>query len=254
MAEVHLVVPCFQESARIGVFLPGLCRAMADLGGVSILVVEDGSDVAEVARMQSIIESFRGEFPCLLPLHVLPENRGKGGAVYAGWAAAQQAEWLGFVDADGSCSAEEVARLIRLARSRSAESPTTAFFASRIKMLGRRVQRLLKRHLLGRVYATLVSEMLRVPVYDSQCGLKLLPRQAFERVAAHLVVTGFAFDVELMVALLDSGCRIEEVPIDWQEVAGGKVSLLRDSWRMARDVARIRARRERWRLNSNELP
>ena len=103
-----------------------------------------------------------------------------------------------------------------------------------------------QRHLLGRVYATLVSELLAVPVYDSQCGLKLVPRAAFERVADRLEVRGFAFDVELMVALLDTGCAIQEVPIDWHEVPGGKVSLLRDSWRMARDVWRIRARRAVW--------
>ncbi len=238
--SVHLVVPCYRESARIGGFLPGLCREMTALGGVRVLVVEDGSDADEVARMQRIVNELRAEFPCLLPLKLLPDNVGKGGAVYAGWREHGGAEWLAFVDADGSCSASEVARLLGLRQQGKAQ------FASRIKILGRRVERLLKRHLLGRVYATLVSEMLEVPVYDSQCGLKLVPRVAFERISSRLEVTGFAFDVELMVALLDTGCDIQEVPIDWHEVPGGKVSLLRDSWRMARDVWRIRARRAIW--------
>ena len=239
--SVHLVVPCFRESARIGSFLPGLCREMAALGGVRVMVVEDGSDADEVARMQRIVNDLRAEFPCLLPLKSLPENVGKGGAVYAGWREHGGAEWLAFVDADGACPAAEVVRLLHLAKS------GTALFASRIKMLGHRVDRLLKRHLLGRVYATLVSELLDVPVYDSQCGLKLVPRTAFERIADRLKITGFAFDVELMVALLDTGCEIKEVPIDWQETPGGKVSLLRDSWRMARDVWRVRKRRAVWR-------
>lgn len=235
--NVHLVVPCFRESGRIGAFLPDLCREMAQISGVRVLVVEDGSDAEEVTRMQEIVEALRAEFPCLLPLKSLPENLGKGGAVYAGWREHGGAHWLAFVDADGSCSAAEVARLMKM---RTAEA---ALFASRIKILGRRVQRLLKRHLLGRVYATLVSEMLNVPVYDSQCGLKLLPRAAFEKISDRLVVGGFAFDVELMVALLDTGCPIHEVPIDWHEVPGGKVNLLRDSWRMALDVWHIRRRR-----------
>lgn len=117
-------------------------------------------------------------------------------------------------------------------------------------MLGRHVDRLLKRHLLGRVYATLVSELLQVPVYDSQCGLKMVPRAAFEKVADRLVVKDFAFDVELMVALLDTDCEISEVPIDWHETPGGKVNLLKDSWRMAGDVWRIRQRRGIWRGRS----
>lgn len=238
--SVHLVVPCFRESARIGSFLPDLCREMTALGAVRVLVVEDGSDAGEAERMQRIVDNLRAEFSCLLPLKSLPENLGKGGAVYAGWREHGGAEWLAFVDADGACPVAEVARLVGMTNARP------ALFASRIKMLGRRVDRLLKRHLLGRVYATLVSEMLDVPVYDSQCGLKLVPRSAFERIADRLEVTGFAFDVELMVALLDTGCAIHEVPIDWHEVPGGKVDLLRDSWRMARDVWHIRARRDIW--------
>lgn len=241
-ARIHLVIPCFRESGRIGHFLPDLCQAMAGCGGVQILLVEDGSGQEETQRMQEIVEGLRGKFSCLLPLLTLPENVGKGGAVYAGWREHQGAEWLAFVDADGSCSASEVARLVEMTRTTS-----SAIFASRIKMLGRQVDRLLKRHLLGRVYATLVSELLQVPVYDSQCGLKLVPRAAFEKVADRLEVKDFAFDVELMVALLDTGCQIREVPIDWHETPGGKVNLLRDSWRMARDVWRIRARRSIWR-------
>lgn len=233
--SVHLVVPCYRESTRIGGFLPALCQEMTKLTGVRVLVVEDGSDSQEAERMRRIVDGLRTEFSCLLPLKTLPENLGKGGAVYAGWHEHGGAEWLAFVDADGSCTASEVARLLSLRQQ------GTALFASRIKILGRRVERLLKRHLLGRVYATLVSELLAVPVYDSQCGLKLVPRAAFERIADRLQVKGFAFDVELMVALLKAGCAIDEVPIDWHEVPGGKVDLLRDSWRMALDVCRIRS-------------
>ncbi len=245
--SVHLVVPCYRESARIGAFLPELCFEITKFGAVRVLVVEDGSDADEAERMRRIVDDLRVVHPCLLPLKSLPENLGKGGAVYAGWREHGGAEWLAFVDADGACPAAEVARLVGMTNSEfRMTNARPALFASRIKMLGRRVDRLLKRHLLGRVYATLVSELLDVPVYDSQCGLKLVPRAAFERVAERLEVRGFAFDVELMVALLDTGCAIQEVPIDWHEVSGGKVSLLRDSWRMARDVWRIRTRRAVW--------
>ncbi|GEP43517.1 glycosyltransferase [Brevifollis gellanilyticus] len=247
--RIHLVVPCHTESGRIISFLPDLCREVTALGNVYVMVVEDGSGPEEAAKMQALIQRLRPQFPCLLPLKVLPQNVGKGGAVYAGWEDHQGAEWLGFVDADGSCSPAEVGRLITLAQQQNFKHPSelTAIFASRIKMLGRKVERLLKRHLLGRVYATLVSEMLRIPVYDSQCGLKLVPRVAYEKIADRLTIMRFAFDVELMVALLDSGCGIREVPIDWHETPGGKVHLVRDSWRMARDVAHIRARRAVWR-------
>ena len=241
--SVLLVIPCSHESARIGGFLPDLCREMSVLGGVAIMVVEDGSDAEEVSKMRFIIDSLRAQFTCLRSLKTLSSNLGKGGAVYAGWADHGGADWLAFVDADGACSPPEVARLIKM------RGDARAIFASRVKILGRKVTRLFKRHLLGRIYATLVSELLKVPVYDSQCGLKVVPRAAFEKISNRLQVTGFAFDVELMVALLDTGCPIQEVPIDWQEIPGGKVNLIRDSWRMARDVWQIRSRRFRSKTN-----
>lgn len=241
MSFLHLVVPCYRESARLPVFLPELCAALDRIEGASVVVVDDGSGPDEVAAAGALVDGLRPRHACLRPLLELPENAGKGGAVYAGWAAHQGETWLGFVDADGSCSAAEVARLTGLAAAEA--EPRPALFASRVKLLGRRVERLFKRHLLGRVFATLVSELLAIPVYDSQCGLKLVPRAAYEAVAARLRVHGFAFDVELLAALLDTGCPVREVPIDWFEVAGGKVRLLRDSWRMAQDVWRIRERR-----------
>lgn len=239
-ATVHLVIPCYHESARVGAFLAELCDTLTALGGITIRVVEDGSDAAEKQRMQAIIAAQRIRTPLLLETLFLPQNQGKGGAIYSAWEDEESADWLAFVDADGSCSAAEVARLIVMARE---TAPNTALFASRIKMLGTTVCRDLRRHVLGRIYATLVSELLDIPVYDSQCGLKLIPRAAYERISAHLTIRGFAFDVELMTALLDSGCAIREVPISWHETPGGKVHLLRDSWRMARDVLRIKARR-----------
>lgn len=241
--KVHLIVPCFQESLRIGGFLPELCAAMDRAGDVKVVVVEDGSGADEQAKMRDLISGWRTQFRCLQEPLLLNENLGKGGAVYTGWAEAGDADWLAFVDADGACPADEVARLIELARSRLHGGQ--ALFASRVKMLGREVKRLLKRHLLGRVYATLVSEMLDIPVYDSQCGLKLVPKVAFDRIATSLEVKGFAFDVELLVALLDSGCGVVEVPINWYEIPGGKVRIIRDSFRMAEDVWAIRKLRGR---------
>lgn len=239
--KMLLVVPCYRESGRIGSFLPDLCEEMDRLGGIRVLVVEDGSGAEEQSQMHTLLAGWRTQFACLEQPLMLAENLGKGGAVYAGWAQGTDADWLAFVDADGASPVKEVSRLVQLARTQP--RPERALFASRVMMLGRTVQRLLKRHLLGRIYATLVSEMLDIPVYDTQCGLKLVPKEAYDKVAASLKITGFAFDVDLLVALLKSGCQIEEVPIDWYEIPGGKVRLIHDSLLMARDVWAIRSQR-----------
>ena len=245
-ASVLLTIPCYRESARLPRFLAPLCEAMESLGGIAVQVVDDGSGAEEAGRMEQLVASTRGRFTCLLPLMALPENHGKGGAVHASWKQHAGQDWLGFVDADGSCAPEEVCKLIRLAREQAA--PPAALFASRLKILGQRVERSWIRHVLGRMYATLVSEMLRIPVYDTQCGLKLVPRAAWERIALLLRVEGFAFDVELLCALLDSGCAIREIPVNWSDTPGSKIHFFRDALRMAVDVMAINRQRRRFAL------
>lgn len=239
---VHLVIPCYQESGRIGPFLAELCEVTHELGSVTIRVVEDGSDGEEAARMRAIISPLCAKHPHLLDPLFMPENLGKGGAVYTGWNMEKTAGWLGFVDADGSCTAQEVARLIQLAREQP--TPHTALFASRLGQFGRKVHRQWQRRLIGRVFGSLVSALLHIRIHDSQCGLKLVPRGAYERIAPALHIHGFAFDVELLAALHDSGCPFQEVPISWFETPGGHVHLIRDSFRMARDVWAIRKNRK----------
>lgn len=242
-ATVHIVIPCYQESGRLGPFLNELCEVTAVLRDVTIRVVEDGSDKAETDRMRELVTMMRKRHAHLLEPLFLPDNLGKGGAVYSGWNLEKQADWLAFVDADGSCSAKEVAKLIGHAREQL--TPHTALFASRLGQFGRRVHRQIKRRVMGHVFASLVTTLLGIRIHDSQCGLKLVPRAEYQRIAPFLIIRGFAFDVELLASLHDIGVPFLEVPIEWFEVPGGHVHLIRDSWRMARDVWRVRQNRGR---------
>jgi glycosyltransferase involved in cell wall biosynthesis len=239
--SVHLVIPCYKESGRIGAFLEELCSLSGGECGISILVVDDGSGAEEQERMQALVDTMRGDHPHLRPLLMLPANVGKGGAVHAGWKAHQGEQWLGFVDADGACSATETMRLISMTRELAGHE--RALFASRNHLLGHRIERHWYRDFIGRVHSRIVSILLDIPVHDSQCGLKLVPRRAYDRIMPLLRVEDFGFDIELLAALVDSGCPVEEVPVDWHEVDGGKLRLFRDAWKMFCDILKVRQRR-----------
>ena len=247
-----LVIPCFRESRRLALFLPQLMQALEAHGEVRVLVVDDGSGVEELQATRQLVEQLRNRYGALHGLLSLAENRGKGAAVYAGWSWGQEhftgLSWLGFVDADGACSAAEVQRLY--AKLPSLPAAVGGLFATRVRMLGRRVQRLWQRHALGRLFATGVSVLLGLEAYDTQCGLKWLRSQAYTRVASRLACPGFAFDVELIAALVDEGIELQEQPIDWAEVPGGKVRLFRDGLRMGIELSRIAARRRQWQRSS----
>jgi dolichyl-phosphate beta-glucosyltransferase len=242
MTGFHLVIPAFEESVRIPAYLDELARELEALEfPVRILVVDDGSSASERDALASVVNELASRHPSLLPPLLLPENQGKGGAILAGWQAGHAANWFGFADADGATPAREVARVLKYAVER-AGSPE-CFFASRIKLLGRQVERKMSRHLMGRVYATLVGSLIHPGVYDSQCGFKIISARAFAAISDVISEKRFAFDVDLLAALIDAGISIEEVPIDWKDIPGSKVSFLKDTVRMFVSLLRIRAKR-----------
>jgi dolichyl-phosphate beta-glucosyltransferase len=239
--QTLLVIPAYRESLRLPVYLKKLLPALRESGlDIEVLVVDDGSGSEEIRALGKMLDLLRPAYPQLLPPLLLPVNLGKGAAIQAGWNQVRDHQLLAFVDADGSISASEFLRLLSPAGKEPRSD--TALFACRIKMMGRRIERRFHRHLMGRVYATLIGILLEIPIYDSQCGLKIISRAAWDKIKPDLHERGFAFDVDLLLALLKHGYNIKEEPIDWQDIEGSKVHLLRDSLRMFRAVLRLRRR------------
>jgi hypothetical protein len=138
---------------------------------------------------------------------------------------------VAYWDADLSTPLEELDALIgALARDPSLEIA----LGSRVRLLGRTIERQAWRHYLGRVVATVAAWALDVPVYDTQCGAKLL--RASERTRALFEQpfhAGWSFDVELLARWLrdrraegeaEPERALVEVPlVRWQHVEGSKV-------------------------------
>jgi hypothetical protein len=121
-------------------------------------------------------------------------------------------------------------------------------FGARVRLLGREISRHTSRHYFGRVGATLISQTLRLAVYDTQCGAKLFRAGADTR---HVFSTRFLsrwiFDVEIIARYVrlwgrDRAAKsIYEYPVrHWKDVGGSKLKshdfarALRDLWRIRR--------------------
>jgi len=221
-----LIIPCYNEQVRLPAFLKEL---RSTLTTTLIVTVDDGSSEP--------LPNFQD--PAVIQLSY-PHNQGKGYAVRHGWSWVTQhhpeIQTLGFADADGAVSASETLRLLKL----FAEDKCDLLMASRILMLGRKVDRKIIRHLIGRVFATLLSYQLEIAAYDTQCGCKWITRAAFLGVRDDLCINGFTFDAELMARLLKKGQRVLEEPVDWEEKDGSKVRLWADSWGMLKQLRIIR--------------
>ena len=234
--SVHLVIPAYNEGRRLPVYLPRLWDALAkSTQPWSITVVDDCSDEDDARKMQECVRKCGPR----VTYSRLQVNLGKGGAVYSGWDSVHDADWLGLLDADGSIPAREVVRLLGMLRN---EDLPDALFASRCKILGHTIQRSLLRHLGGRVFATFVATATGIPVYDSQCGFKLIRHKCYAAIRSKLREKRFAFDVELLVVLRNNGAKVVEVPIDWFDVPGSKMHFVRDSAQMLAAVIGMRMR------------
>ena len=102
---------------------------------------------------------------------------------------------------------------------------------------------------MGRIYATLASIATGLAVYDSQCGCKIFRADLIPKVRPQLCDMRFGFDMELLAFLHREGVAMREFPVDWQDIPGSKVHLLRDSWRMFRSLWKLRSR-----LRGDSLP
>jgi dolichyl-phosphate beta-glucosyltransferase len=243
MPEAVVVVPCFNEERRLREddFL-----ALAG-SGLRLLFVDDGS----TDRTRDRLRALAGRGDGTIDLLALETNRGKGEAVRLGLLRALEGgpDTVGYVDADLSTPTEEILRL----RAELDERRVAVVMGSRVRLLGTRIDRHAGRHYLGRVFATAASLILRLPVYDTQCGAKFFRasetlRQALDRPFR----SRWAFDVELIGRLLHGRPPVAasdflEVPLQrWTDVSGsrlrpvGMLSAAVDLLAVAADLRRMR--------------
>ena len=224
---VCLVVPCYNEARRLD--LPNFQKFFAAHERVRVVFVDDGSRDNTLTVLQQLCAGFEDR-TLALPLE---RNRGKAEAVRTGVQhslAHFQPGIVGYWDADLATPLTALDDFLAVF-DRAPE--VLMVFGARVKLLGRHVERRAMRHYLGRVFATVVSTMLRLAIYDTQCGAKLFrvddaAREAF----AEPFISKWVFDVEILARYLKYfghdtsklARAVYEYPLrEWVDIAGSKV-------------------------------
>lgn len=224
---LSVVVPCYNEAERLSV--DSFREFAAEHPEVRFLFVNDGS----TDDTSIVLESLAATEPQRFEHMDQGQNQGKAEAVRRGMlhALAQPARYVGYWDADLATPLAEILRFIDVLESHPERD---ICFGSRVRLLGRDIERNPLRHYLGRMFATVASHVLALPVYDTQCGAKLF---RVTRSSTHLFEEPFSvnwtFDVEIVARLQalavsrrgrSAADSIYELPLnEWRDVAGSKV-------------------------------
>jgi dolichyl-phosphate beta-glucosyltransferase len=236
LPSILLVTPVWNDSKRLSVFGPTLARALASCDlPIQWMIADDGSENPdEPSRLRTLHEQFAESFPHTL-LHFADAHHGKGSVIHEAWALAPDATWLAFVDADGSVSADDMLRLIRLA-TESGQS----VLGIRKRTPDTQIEESLRRSFFHHAFLLIADFLLGLRCADPQCGAKVIKASDYRSIVHLLQEDGLAFDSELLAALRHNGFHWQEVPVTWIEKKGGKVHPFRDGWRMFLALLRIR--------------
>jgi dolichyl-phosphate beta-glucosyltransferase len=225
MARTTVIVPCFNEERRL---VPGIFEEFArKRPDVHVLFVDDGSTDGTPDMLRTLVDSRRESFGLLR----LPGNLGKAEAVRAGFLEAFRLDpqLVGFWDAD---LATPLTALPLFEEVFDQRPETEIVLGARVRLLGRDIRRRAARHYSGRVFATAVSLVLGLPVYDSQCGAKLFrTTERVRAIFASAFLSRWIFDVEILARFLrlvgpqeDPGTLLYELPLPvWRDVHGSKL-------------------------------
>lgn len=223
-----LIIPAYNEERRLPNSLDQIVAFIQQQPEpMEVLVVENGSH----DRTTEIAEAYAAKYPFIRVLH---SQKGKGAAVRVGMREGR-GRYLFICDSDLSMPIAEVRKFLP-----PVLEDYDVAIASREGPGAHRYGEPFYRHLMGRVF-NLIVRVLAIPGFqDTQCGFKSFRREVGREIFADLTMTGWVFDVEALFIALRRGYRVVAVPINWYFDADSRVEPLKDTWRMFRDVLRIR--------------
>ncbi|TDL20599.1 Alg5-prov protein, partial [Rickenella mellea] len=244
--DLSIIIPAFNEVAR----LPSMLETtLAHLKSpkysartYEILIIDDESSDGTSAHAIEWARGRKGgdEFRVVR----LEANLGKGGGVRHGMMHARGRRLL-MVDADGASRFEDLellwAEMERIAPGDGDEPGVVV--GSRAHLVD--TEAVVKRSFIRNVAMYGLHTVLRLVgvghIRDTQCGFKLFTRTAAQQIFPYQHLTGWIFDVEILLIAKQLDIPVREVPITWHEVPQSKLKLARDSALMFRDLMLLRA-------------
>jgi glycosyltransferase involved in cell wall biosynthesis len=229
-----LLIPAYNEERRIEPVLREYGQYYKEHynGKFQMVVVLNGCK----DNTLGVVQRVAAEFPALSALE-FQQPIGKGGALIEGLKLAPLADVIGYVDADGASPPRAFHDLVK----RIGEADCVIGSRWLRGAVLHQAQTWVRRF-TSRCFHVIVESLFLMHIKDTQCPCKAMRRSAVEKIHSSLRIADLAFDVNLLVSLKKAGLRVIEVPTEWTDKIGSKVtsSLFRSSLVMFLSVLRIR--------------
>ncbi len=195
MQSLSIVIPAYNEEPNIASAVQRVSDIATTLGiDYEIIVVNDGSR----DRTGEVAKGLIGKIPRLRVVEHSP-NRGYGGALKAGFAAATK-DLVAFVPGDNQFDFGEIRLLLE---KLSGSAVVSGYRANR--------QDPFIRKLNGMGWNLVVRMLFGYLARDIDCGFKLFRRELLDQVT--LESNGAMIDTEFLAGVKLRGYRIAEVPV-----------------------------------------
>jgi len=231
MKKISIVIPAHNEENRIGAMLDAYLPFFEERYGdqVEFLVVINGSTDETAGVVQRYMRTHSS-----IRFWIEPRPVGKGGALIMAFDQ-EEGDLVGFADADGSTPPEAFDDLIKNL------GDADCIIASRW-CRGAHVSppQPLIRQVASRTFNLITRVLFGLPLTDTQCGAKLMRREALQAILPHIGITQWAFDVDMLYQMKRAGYSITEIPTTWSEVEGSKVRVGITSLQMFFALGRLR--------------
>lgn len=229
--DISVVIPAYNESDRLDRTLESLAQHFrGQEKAVEVIVVDDGS----LDKTLQIANNAACAFPLRIRVLHHDINRGKGFAVRRGMLDAK-GEILVYTDADLPVPFGHLEPFITLLRS-----GVDVVVGSR-HVAGAKIgcRQPWYREFLGRAFNRLAHIMVKSPISDFNCALKVFHRHAAQEIFSRQTLSGWGFEVEILLIARRLGLKVKEEPVTWFHGENSRVRVFRDIPRSALELGMI---------------
>jgi len=226
--KISIILPAYNEEARLPSCLDQLLAYLSTLEFQYEVIISADGCTDETETVASEYKAINSN----VIIVSFPQRLGKGGGILNAAKAASGDIFL-VIDVDQAVPITQIPLVLKVIDEEEVDIVYGSRYLRGSKIL---VHPPIYRRILSRGFNLLFRLLLRIELYDTQCGFKAIKKSVLNALLGELSIKGFAFDVDLAVKAEKNGYRLLEIPVTWSYMGGSTINALKEIIEMGRDL------------------